>query len=125
MPNPGQMAEFVARGALIPVDGLVDLAQFPKAFVDLATVDGKVYGIFISADLKSLVWYNPDALYAEGLAPADSWNELLYITEALAARGRPRGRWASSPGQLPAGRARTGSRTSCSAPLALRSTTSG
>lgn len=88
MPNPGQMAEFVARGALIPVDGLVDLAQFPKAFVDLATVDGKVYGIFISADLKSLVWYNPDALYAEGLAPADSWNELLYITEALAARGK-------------------------------------
>ncbi|MDD2912578.1 MAG: extracellular solute-binding protein, partial [Candidatus Bipolaricaulis anaerobius] len=45
MPNHGQMAEFVARGALIPVDGLVDLTQFPTAFVDLATVDGKVYGI--------------------------------------------------------------------------------
>lgn len=88
MPNPGQMAEFVARGAVIPIDGIVDLTQFPKAFVDLATVDGKVYGIFISADLKSLVWYNPDALYAEGLAPADSWNELLYITETLAARGK-------------------------------------
>ncbi|MBC7093815.1 extracellular solute-binding protein [Candidatus Bipolaricaulota bacterium] len=88
MPNPGQMAEFVARGALIPVGGIVDLTQFPKAFVDLATVDGKVYGIFISADLKSLVWYNPDALYAEGLAPAHTWNELLYITETLAARGK-------------------------------------
>ncbi|QAA75947.1 MAG: Alpha-glucosides-binding periplasmic protein AglE precursor [Candidatus Bipolaricaulis sibiricus] len=88
MPNPGQMAEFVARGALIPVDGLVDLTQFPTAFVDLATVGGKVYGIFISADLKSLVWYNPDALYAEGLAPATSWNELVYITRELANRGK-------------------------------------
>ena len=88
MPNPGQMAEFVSQGALIPVEGFVDLAQFPKAFVDLATVDGHVYGIFISADLKSLVWYNPDALYAEGLAPADSWDELMYITDVLAARGK-------------------------------------
>ncbi|RLE30068.1 carbohydrate ABC transporter substrate-binding protein, partial [Candidatus Acetothermia bacterium] len=88
MPNPGQMAEFVSRGALVPVDGFVDLTQFPKAFVDLATVDGHVYGIFISADLKSLVWYNPDALYAEGLAPADSWDELMYITQVLADRGK-------------------------------------
>jgi len=88
MPNPGQMAEFVARGALVPVEGFMDLSQFPKAFVDLATVGGHVYGIFISADLKSLVWYNPSALYAEGLAPADSWDELMYITEALAARGK-------------------------------------
>ncbi|GAB4311581.1 MAG: ABC transporter substrate-binding protein [Candidatus Bipolaricaulota bacterium] len=88
MPNPGQMAEFVARGAVIPIGGIVDLGQFPKAFVDLATVDGKVYGIFISADLKSLVWYNPDALYAEGVAPATSWNELLYITQQLAGRGK-------------------------------------
>ena len=88
MPNPGQMAEFVARGGLVPVEGFVDLSQHPKAFVDLATVGDHVYGIFISADLKSLVWYNPDALYAEGLAPADSWDELMYITETLASRGK-------------------------------------
>jgi len=88
MPNPGQMAEFVARGGLVPVEGFVDLSQFPKAFVDLAKVGEHVYGVFISADLKSLVWYNPDALYAEGLAPADSWDELMYITEALASRGK-------------------------------------
>ena len=88
MPNPGQMAEFVARGGLVPVEGFVDLSQHPKAFVDLATVGDHVYGIFISADLKSLVWYNPDALYAEGLAPADSWDELMYVTETLASRGK-------------------------------------
>jgi len=88
MPNPGQMAEFVARGGLVPVEGFVDLSQFPKAFVDLAKVGEHVYGVFISADLKSLVWYSPDALYAEGLAPADSWDELMYITEALASRGK-------------------------------------
>ena len=88
MPNPGQMAEFVSRGGLVPVEGFVDLSQHPGAFVDLATVEDHVYGIFISADLKSLVWYNPDTLYAEGLAPADSWDELMYITETLASRGK-------------------------------------
>lgn len=88
MPNPGQMREFVARGGLVPVEGIVDLSQHPKAFVDLAQVGDHVYGIFFSADLKSLVWYNPNALYAEGLAPAHSWNELVYITETLASRGK-------------------------------------
>ncbi len=88
MPNPGQMKEFASRGGLVPLEGFVDLSQFPKAFVDLASVGEHVYGIFISADLKSLVWYNPDALYAQGLAPATSWDELMYITNTLAAQGK-------------------------------------
>lgn len=57
LPNPGQMAEFVAEGGLVPLDFL-DLTNHPAAFVDLGSIGGKVYGIFISADLKSLVWYN-------------------------------------------------------------------
>jgi len=86
MPNPGMMAEFVARGALIPVDGIVDLTVFPKAFVDLATVDEKVYGIFLSADLKSLVWYNPRELGVGLNLP--SWDALMAFTTGLAARGK-------------------------------------
>ncbi len=86
IPNPGMMAEFVARGAVIPLDGIVDLAQFPKAFVDLATVDGKVYGIFISADLKSLVWYNPKELGVGLNLP--TWDALMAFTAGLAAMGK-------------------------------------
>lgn len=64
----------------------MDLGQFPKAFVDLATVDGKVYGIFLSADLKSLVWYNPKVL-GHGLN-LPSWEALLAFTTGLAALGK-------------------------------------
>ena len=86
MPNPGQMAEFVSRGGLVPVEGFVDLSQHPGAFVDLATVEDHVYGIFISADLKSLIWYNPNELGAGLNLP--SWEALMAFTAGLAAQGK-------------------------------------
>jgi len=64
MPNPGQMKEFANQGALVALDGIVDLSESSKAFIDLAKVDDRVYGLFISADLKSLVWYSPKAFAA-------------------------------------------------------------
>jgi alpha-glucoside transport system substrate-binding protein len=58
MPNPGQMKEFVAEGGLVAMDESV-VTDHPQAFVDLGSVEDKLYGIFIAADLKSLVWYSP------------------------------------------------------------------
>ncbi|MEA3356079.1 MAG: ABC transporter substrate-binding protein [Candidatus Bipolaricaulota bacterium] len=87
MPNPGQMKEFVNQGALVPLDFL-DLTDHPQAFVDLGSLDGHVYGTFLAADLKSLVWYNPNALFAAGLGVPDTWNELMYVTQQLAAQGQ-------------------------------------
>ncbi len=50
MPNPGQMKEFADQGVLVALDGIVDLSDSSKAFVDLGSVDDHVYGLFISAD---------------------------------------------------------------------------
>jgi alpha-glucoside transport system substrate-binding protein len=57
------------------------------ATLDDATYDGNVYGFFFKMAVKSLVWYNPQALYATGYAVPDSWNELMYLSEQLAATG--------------------------------------
>lgn len=66
MPNPGQMREFVAEGALVALDKQM-VADHHKAFVDLGSVNGELYGIFIGADLKSLIWYNPKRFNAKGI----------------------------------------------------------
>lgn len=88
IPNPGQMKEFVAMGALIALDGIVDLTDHPSAFIDLATVDGQVYGLFISADLKSLVWYSPKAFAAAGYEVPTTWDELIALSEQIVADGK-------------------------------------
>ncbi len=87
MPNPGQMKEFADQGALVALDGIVDLSKSPKAFVDLASVDDHVYGVFISADLKSLVWYNPKAFAAKGYEVPTSWAELIDLCNKIVADG--------------------------------------
>jgi alpha-glucoside transport system substrate-binding protein len=82
MPNPGQMKEFVAEGGLVPLDFL-SLSDHPKAFVDLGSVGGKVYGIFISADLKSLVWYNKKVFDVQGYKVPQTLGELIKLQNQI------------------------------------------
>ncbi len=84
LPNPGQMREFAQQGALVPLSFDI-VADHPKAFVDLGTVDGQLYGVFLSADLKSLIWYNPKVL-GPGLN-LSSWDALVYFTQGAADAG--------------------------------------
>jgi alpha-glucoside transport system substrate-binding protein len=87
LPNPGQMKEFAEQGALVPLDDVANLADHPAAFVDLGTVDGHVYGLFIAADLKSLVWYNPKAFAARGYGVPTSWPALIALSNQIVADG--------------------------------------
>ncbi|RLE44746.1 carbohydrate ABC transporter substrate-binding protein [Candidatus Woesearchaeota archaeon] len=87
LPNPGQMKEFAEEGALVPLDDLANLADHPAAFVDLGTVGDHVYGIFIAADLKSLVWYNPKAFADKGYEVPTSWPELIALSNQIVADG--------------------------------------
>jgi alpha-glucoside transport system substrate-binding protein len=87
LPNPGQMKEFAEQGALVALDGLENLADHPQAFLDLGSVDGSVYGLFISADLKSLVWYNTKAFAAAGYEIPTSWPTLIALSNQIVADG--------------------------------------
>jgi len=87
MPNPGQMKEFANQGALVALEGIVDLSGSSKAFIDLARVDDHVYGLFISADLKSLVWYNPKAFAAKGYEVPASWPAMIELCNKIVADG--------------------------------------
>ncbi|MGC9529194.1 MAG: ABC transporter substrate-binding protein [Candidatus Bipolaricaulaceae bacterium] len=87
LPNPGQMKELVAQGVLVPLDNYIKLDQQPKGFLDLTTVDGHVYGIFLDADVKSLVWYNPKAFAAQGYEVPETWDELIALSDKIVADG--------------------------------------
>lgn len=87
MPNPGQMKEFANQGALVALDDIVDFSESSKAFVDLAKVDDRVYGLFISADLKSLVWYSPKAFAAKGYEVPTSWPAMIELCNKIVADG--------------------------------------
>ena len=87
LPNPGQMKEFAEQGALVALDDVANLADHPAAFVNLGTVDDHVYGLFIAADLKSLVWYNAKAFAAAGYEVPTSWPALIALSNKMVADG--------------------------------------
>lgn len=91
-PQPGLMADLAREGALTPLETVVDLNTLTTAFgsdwVNLGTVDEQVYGLWMRSDPKSLVWYNPDAFEAAGYTIPASWDELMTLTERIAAEGK-------------------------------------
>ena len=91
VPGPGQMAELARAGALISLNDVVDLAalkqQYAAGWIDLATVDGKLYAVFIKAALKGLIWYNGGVFQARGYTVPTTWDGLIALTNRIAQEG--------------------------------------
>lgn len=87
-PQPGLMRDFAAEGLLIPLGEFMDFqGDYTQDWIDLATVDGDLYGVWYRTSVKSLVWYNPQAFEAAGYAVPNTWEDLLALTEQIVADG--------------------------------------
>ena len=96
-PQPGLAADLASQGLLTPLpqdtaDWVVQNYAAGQSWVDLATypdADGAegFYGMFYRVDLKSLVWYSPDAFDEAGYDIPQSMEELLTLTDQIVADG--------------------------------------
>jgi alpha-glucoside transport system substrate-binding protein len=91
LPGPGQLQEFAQAGHLVPLDDVLDMQslqqQYDEGFLQLATYNGQLYGIFTKADVKSLVWYSPPAFESAGYEVPTTWQELQALEEQIIADG--------------------------------------
>lgn len=91
LPNPGQLVELAAAGHLVDLTSFVDMAQlqsdYAQVWLDLASYEGTLYGIFYKAADKSLVWYNPGAFDAAGYEVPTTWGELIALSDQIVADG--------------------------------------
>jgi alpha-glucoside transport system substrate-binding protein len=92
LPGPGQLLEYARAGHLVPLNDVLDMEmmqeEYDPGFLQLATVDESLYGIFIKSAVKSLIWYNPKALAAAGYTVPETWDELIALSEQIAADGK-------------------------------------
>jgi alpha-glucoside transport system substrate-binding protein len=87
----GLMRDFARSGKIVPLSqcqGLEKVVRdnYPKGFIDLATIDGKLYGFFMKADTKATVWYNPELLKQRNLTPPGAnakFDELIAFSEKV------------------------------------------
>ena len=96
-PQPGLAANIAATGCLKPlgpdVKKLVsDNYAAAQSWIDLATYEdesgfNKFYGVFYRVNVKSLVWYSPDNFEDNGYEVPGTMEDLIALTEQMAADG--------------------------------------
>ncbi|MGH3730105.1 MAG: ABC transporter substrate-binding protein [Micromonosporaceae bacterium] len=79
LPQPGLMNDLAKDGSLKPVNSQVDKAiteNYAKIWKTLGTSDGKLYGVWVKAANKSLMWYDTKAFEDAGVEAPRTWDEL-------------------------------------------------
>ncbi|MGB3532809.1 MAG: ABC transporter substrate-binding protein [Microcoleaceae cyanobacterium] len=90
-PQPGLMADFARQGALVPITSFIKQSQLDEAYsedwLQLGSVDNELYGIWVRASVKSLVWYNPKAFEAAGYEVPQTWSQLQALSQKMVQQG--------------------------------------
>ncbi len=89
MPQPGTMADFAKKGSLKSIAfAKADIAKHYTSFwVQLGTVNGKLYGLFFKGSQKSTVWYNVKQFKNAGVKPPSTWPQFLKVAKTIRASG--------------------------------------
>lgn len=88
-PSIGQMRQLMAEGHMLALSDFIDMdgvkQDYDQGLIDLASHDGTMYGIWQTAALKGLVYYNPKTY--QGPTAAKDWAELNNWAKEFAATG--------------------------------------
>lgn len=90
LPNPAKLQELARQGVLKQLNYLPQnaLQNYERTWIDLGSYGGKLYGIYFKAANKSVIWYNPKEFKANGWTVPKTWNQLLTLTNRIAAAGK-------------------------------------
>lgn len=84
--QPGVLADLDQRGVLEPLPSeLADqsASDVPAGLVELVTIDGVPAALWVSVDVKGLVWYPPSLFADLGLTVPSSLDELAALSDRL------------------------------------------
>jgi alpha-glucoside transport system substrate-binding protein len=91
IPQPGVVGDIVDRGAAFPLDDVVDTSalegNMTPGTLDAGTFDDQLYGLLVSMNVKSLVFYNKPAFEEAGYTTPVTIEELNALTEQIKADG--------------------------------------
>ena len=92
VPNPGVLKEFASQRKIVPIDGFIEVSklkeEYGESWIELGSYENRLYGIFIKASLKNLIWYSPQNLSQFTSELPSSWDELMALTERIARAGK-------------------------------------
>jgi len=93
LPSIGAIGQYAAQGALQPLDGLVSSRAYGQPWSTLIRPQpgGPIYAVPVKADVKSLIWYDPQALRQDtpGTRLPATLPQLATLSQRLSRAGYP------------------------------------
>ena len=91
LPGPAVLQQFAQDGELVDLSTFMDMDQLTEAYdqswLDLASHDGGLYGLFTKVAVKSLVWYSPPEFEEAGYETPESWDEMIALSDQMVEDG--------------------------------------
>jgi alpha-glucoside transport system substrate-binding protein len=93
IPGVGFLRQLAAEGSLIPLADLgIDVSeiegQFAPGLLDYGQgADGEQYAFMAKLNSKATIFYSPERFEEMGVAPAETWDDLLALTEDIKSAG--------------------------------------
>jgi alpha-glucoside transport system substrate-binding protein len=90
LPDPGTLQTLAKAGSIKDLTSTLGnlSSNYSSAWNQLATVNGKLYGVWFKGANKNTIWYNPAEFTAAGItSPPTTWEQLLTDAAQLQAAG--------------------------------------
>jgi alpha-glucoside transport system substrate-binding protein len=91
IPQPGVVADIVKRNKATALDDIVDMNSLKSSMtpgtLEAGTFNDKLYGLLVSMNVKSLIFYNKKAFAQAGYQVPKSLDELNALTEQIKSDG--------------------------------------
>jgi len=90
-PQPGLLQDFVSRGLVVDLNEWFDRSyleqQYDQSWLDIATMDGQMAGVWYRANIKSLVWYPQPEFSENGYEVPETWDEMIELSDQMVEDG--------------------------------------
>lgn len=91
-PQPGILKDLAGKGKLAELDSFLDMPTLQSSMtagtLDAGSQDGKLYGLLVSMNVKSLVFYPKEQFRAAGYTAPATIPELLALTDRIRSQGK-------------------------------------
>jgi len=90
-PSPTLLSKFAGQGKVVALDSILDMSklksEYPQAWIDLGTVNGKLDELYSWGSLKGLVFYDPKNFQAKSYTVPTSWSDLMTLQQKIKSDG--------------------------------------
>jgi len=92
LPQPGIIKDLATKHKIIPLDDVLDMStlqgNMTAGTLDVAKVDGKIYGLMVAMNVKGLVFYPKKAFEAGGYTAPKTIDEMNALADKMRADGK-------------------------------------